>query len=61
MEIVFNLARNTQQKIIHNISQQESAPEQGNQIGFNWKLLATFKKEGQMGRKLIYAVDNTFS
>lgn len=47
--------------MIHTISEQGSTPEQGNQIVFNSKLLATFKKEGQIERKLISVMDNTFS
>lgn len=46
---------------VHNMSQQESTSEQGIQIGFNWKLLGAFQKEVQIERKLISAVDNTFS
>lgn len=61
MEMVSILTRNVNQRIIHPISQQESIPERGNQIGLKWKLLATFEKEGQIGRKWISVVDNTLS
>lgn len=47
--------------MIHTISEQGSTPEQANKIVFNYKLLATFKKEGQIERKLISVMDNTFS
>lgn len=47
--------------MIHTISEQGSTPEQGYQIVFNSKLLATFKKEGHIERKLISVMNNTFS
>lgn len=46
--------------MIHTISEQGSTLEQGNKIAFNYKLLAAFKKEGQIERKLISVMDNTF-
>lgn len=61
MEMVFHLTRNMHQKIVHNTSQQESTSEQGIQIGFNWKLLATFEKEVQIERKWTSVADHTFS